>query len=369
MSLSGTAEKILERGHERTEWTIALDRCKFCVEKTTRFLSRPAFRRRSIREIACQSEDRVSSFATSQNQINDTAKSSIDTIRHSVGLQLLGMAQWATDPSCHSCLHSVAASVDDQLERIADLAGSGHIRPFCRIALAEDEDVPPIEERKVRIGVYPLAANPIHWGHILVGLTALATLRLDKVIFIIAGTDRRKPFMVPAETRHRLGRLAVETFSPLFEYSPLALDTDLDGETNFGRLLMLNSRQSLQAYYIAGADHYRRKTERGEPDTIEKLEQVMEEQRTACNSRHAVAAVFVRRQGVAVPHDTAATSLNAVVLPPVPLSFSSTAVRRALSRDAYCEALVSLPYSCLLEIRKHGLYAGNAGSLGQALGA
>ncbi len=186
----------------------------------------------------------------------------------------------------------------------------------------------------------------------------MASLRLDKVVFVIAGTDCRKPSMLPAEIRHRLGRSVIETFDPVFAYSSLALHTGYDGETNFGRLLCLNSRQRMEAFYIAGADHYSRANTQGEPDTIEKLERVVEEQEKAGNSLHTISAVFIDRRGVDREQGHVATSLKVRILPALPLSFSSTAARHALCKEAFCEALISLPYSCLLEIRKSGLYAG-----------
>ena len=100
----------------------------------------------------------------------------------------------------------------------------------------------------------------MHWGHILVALSAMAASKLDKVVFVIAGSDPRKPSMTSEETRHHLGRSVIEMFHPLFAYSPLALGTDLDGETNLARLLKLNSHQPMDVFYIAGGDHYRRQT-------------------------------------------------------------------------------------------------------------
>ena len=106
----------------------------------------------------------------------------------------------------------------------------------------------------------------------MAALSAMVAMKLDKVIFIIAGLDARKPSMLPEEARHRLSRSILEKFDPLFAYSPLALGTDLDGEANCWRLLALNSRRNIEIFYIAGADHLGRTTSRGEPDTIQKLE-------------------------------------------------------------------------------------------------
>ncbi len=155
-------------------------------------------------------------------------------IRHSMILQLIGMAQRAPDTACRSCLESILACAQESFSIISELATTACIRPFSQIVLAEGGLPVPIEEQPLRIGVYPLAANPLHWGHILVGLTAIASLTLDIVVYLIAGKDSRKPFLLPEQTRHHLGRSVIETFHPLFAYSPLALGTELDGETNPG---------------------------------------------------------------------------------------------------------------------------------------
>jgi len=281
----------------------------------------------------------------------------IDAVRHSVTMQLVAMSQWATEHECRECLRSVATSMEGLFQSISHHAATGQMHPFFHVALSEGEGPVLLEPRVVRLGVYPVAADPMHWGHILVGLTAMASMRLDKMIFIIAGADPRKPSMTPAETRHRLGRSVIETFHPLFAYSPLALGNDLDGETNLGRLLKLNSHQAMEIFYVAGADHFRRTTPRGEPDTILKLEKVVHESR---NDLHKVAAIFIEREGMPRDRDKPETFLEVVVLPPIPLSFSSTAARKALCNDSICVDLVSLPYSCLLQIRTGGLYAGKA---------
>jgi nicotinic acid mononucleotide adenylyltransferase len=272
-------------------------------------------------------------------------------------LQLIEMAQWATDPAGRACLESILACVQERFSIISELARTAHIRPFSQVVLAEGDPSVLIEKQPLRVGVYPLAANPLHWGHILVGLTAIASLTLDKVIYLIAGKDRRKPTLLPEETRHHLGRSVIETFHPLFAYSPLALGTELDGETNLGRFLKLNPHQPMEVFYVVGADHYRRTTAHGEPDTIEKLERVVKGQRKT-QARHSISVAFMDRSDAKVRRRKVRTSLDVRFLPAIPLPFSSTAARKALCRQGFSEPLVSLPYSCLLEIRTEGLYVG-----------
>jgi phosphoribosyl 1,2-cyclic phosphodiesterase len=51
----------------------------------------------------------------------------------------------------------------------------------------------------------------------------METFALDKVIYVVAGSDSRKPHMTPAETRYDMARSLLKLFSPLFECSSIAL--------------------------------------------------------------------------------------------------------------------------------------------------
>lgn len=266
------------------------------------------------------------------------------------------MERLATDPACIDSLHSIEACVAENLEIISDAAKSYRMQIFRKIVLQEGDAPVLVEQRPLRLGIYPLAADPMHWGHILVGLSAVASLKLDKVVYIIAGTDVRKPSMSSADSRHRLGRAVIEVFHPLFEYSSLALHSALDGEANCGRLLKLNARQPMVAFYIAGRDHYRRTTLSGEDDTIAKLERVSVANQENSHRRQTLSAAFVAREGILDEERDVHTFLNVRTLPAVPFSFSSTAARKALCKDSDCVALVAVPYPCLLEMRSNGLY-------------
>ncbi|HUJ74917.1 MAG TPA: hypothetical protein VL359_08665 [bacterium] len=268
------------------------------------------------------------------------------------------MSQWTEDPQCTDCLRSIQRYIDVLFGAVRDLHRRGRIDPLLSMRLVDGDAPVWGVPRRVRLGVYPIAANPLHWGHLVVGLSALARLGLDKVVFLIAGTDPRKPMLAPAEERHRLARAMIEMFRPLFAYSPLPLGTDLDGETNLGRLMALNATQPLEIFYIAGADHCRRSTPAGDPDTVDKVEQVSQERAARA---HRISLVFVDREGVPGAGDRLDTFLDVHCLPPVPFSFSSTAARRALGATAPCAALMSLPYASLLEIRAAGLYAAPMG--------
>jgi len=280
----------------------------------------------------------------------------IRRIRRFTSIQIQGMAQLASDQARHACLHAIAACAMRWTDALAEMVLAGRTRPPWRLRLAETH--PPARESPdtLQIGVYALAANPLHWGHILVGLTALVLMKLDRVIFVIAGEDPRKPFMLQQEIRHRLARTVIDAFEPFFEYSPIALGSGLDGETNLGRLLALNPRQRVHAFYVAGSDHYRRRNQRGEPDTIEKLEGLSRSLLETSASGHTVSAVFIDRLGQGDGPVRVETFLDVHTLPAVPLMCSSTAARHDLCAGELTEAVTSVPYATFAEIQSLGLY-------------
>ena len=75
----------------------------------------------------------------------------------------------------------------------------------------------PLIRRTLRLGIYPVAANPFHWAHLLIGLSALVRFRLDKIIYVIPGSDPRKPALAAAEIRHLIGEEVIKIFAPFFE--------------------------------------------------------------------------------------------------------------------------------------------------------
>lgn len=78
------------------------------------------------------------------------------------------------------------------LEKIKLLVAEGTIDPQARLRHSpEGGPVAPCN-RELRIGVFPTAVNPLHWGHLLGGLLAVERFRPDKLIFPIAGGDPRK---------------------------------------------------------------------------------------------------------------------------------------------------------------------------------
>ncbi len=131
----------------------------------------------------------------------------------------------------------------------------------------------------------------------LAGLSALVRFRLDKVVYLISGSDPRKPSMISAEIRHFMGKEVLKMFAPLFGYSSSAMGSNDDGETNMFKMLALNPEQRIDAFYIVGADHYHRiNPKTGGADTIQKIEEHLARNTGNFNDAfHSVSIIFIER--------------------------------------------------------------------------
>jgi hypothetical protein len=212
-----------------------------------------------------------------------------------------------------------------------------------------------VQDRVARIGCYPVSADPFHWGHLLIGLSAMARFKLDKVIYVLSGSDERKPGMTPPGIRHPIGRTVLNLFTPLFDFSPGGGTGDPDGESSLFRLLALNPDQMIDAFYIAGSDHCRRvDPATGNADTVQKLEENMSNGIYGFNgTRHRIFPVFVKR-GLA--ECSVKTPLRVSCMPGLPFDVSSTAIRRAFAGREDRDKLAFLPHTAYLYIPALGLY-------------
>jgi hypothetical protein len=222
-------------------------------------------------------------------------------------------------------LKQVADQGRDLLEGIDALMAKGEIDPRARLRASVEDPILPVSKRELRVGVYAVAADPFQWGHILIALRAIETLKLDKVIFVLAGDDPRKPNMTKVDFRHPMGKAVLERFAPFFEYSSIAVGTQHDGETNIFRILGLNPEQRMKAFYLVGGDHYRLKDKNGGPDTLPKLEANLKDPALKHDpAMHEVKAVFIQRAGA---EEHVPTTIDTYFLPEVPFDASSTLVR------------------------------------------
>lgn len=234
------------------------------------------------------------------------------------------------------------------LGEIEGLMARGEIDPRADFRASPGDRAAAVQNRELRVGVYPVAADPFQWAHLLIGLRAMAAFRLDKVVFVLAGDDPRKPNLTPSSFRHPMGRAVLDQFAPLFEYSSIAVGTTYDGETNIFRMLALNKRQRAKAFYLVGGDHYRLKDKNGADDTLPKIEKRLKDPSSGHDPvNHRVEAVFIAREGM---DEHVPTSLEVHFLPTIPFEASSTQVRNG--------HYALMPYSAYEYVlkRRPGLY-------------
>lgn len=266
--------------------------------------------------------------------------------------ELSRMARQLGRPYVSSPFSEVLQRAWSFLGTIAEHLHRRSIVPRPPVRVRRSAVPPPATSRPVRLGVFPVNGNPLHWGHLLCALEAMAELRLDQVVFLVQGIDRRKPLAGEAtqRDRHRLARQVVGLLEPLAVYSDIGFGNAAVGEDNLFRLLQLNPATSILAHYVVGADHYRRVDEAGCPDTLPRLEQNMDDPAYRFDRRrHEVRVVFVERG-----HREAEVPTKLVVrFLPETLGSSSTAVR---------EGNVALtPHLVVRYLGRHPDYAASIG--------
>jgi hypothetical protein len=250
------------------------------------------------------------------------ASSPTSAVRTRIRSQLLSAAREMDAPEVE-LLETVALESDRALVRIQERLDGGEIDPRRSLRLSESDPETANEERS-RIAVYPVAADPFQWGHLLIALRAVGDLGVDKVVFVLAGDDPRKPTMTPVEQRHPMGRDVLAVFEPFFAYSSIAVGTTFDGETNIFRILALNPKRRVDAWYMVGDDHYRLVDRNGNPDTLPKLEKNYASAMGHSPTLHALKVAFIEREH---PAEAVPTSLEVRFLDHVGFEASSTQVR------------------------------------------
>ncbi len=278
----------------------------------------------------------------------------IESVRQRINEELSAMAETLSLPLNAFPFREIRAAAGASLDRIAH-----HLRRKdvfnAAVSTSQEASRIYVQNRVIRIGCYPVSADPFHWGHLLIGLNAMARFELDKVIYVLAGSDERKPGITPPAIRHPIGRTILNMFTPLFDYLPRGGSGDPDGESSLFKLLALNRDQMIDAFYIAGSDHCRRvDPATGNADTVQKLEDNMTNGIYGFNdTRHRVFPIFVKR-GLAACRIK--TQLEVSFMPGLPFDVSSTAIRQAFAGKEEGDKLAFLPHTAYLYIRALGLY-------------
>ena len=278
-------------------------------------------------------------------------------IRGRIFGELAKMAQQLDMLMCDEPFETMYRTAAEHLFAIENLCCDGDIDPRAWVRTCDGDEPCLPYPRRLRVGFYPIAANPLHWGHLLIGLRAMASLQLDKVVYVISGRDGRKPSMGFADQRYIMASDMQKLFGPLFAFSSLARHSGCDGETNLFRFLKLNRQQQMDMFYIAGGDHYRRFYPGTEyPDTLAKLELHMDARIFSYKpSMHRISAALIERGSHAGQVET---SLDVEFLQALPFAASSTMIRAALNGAGPRSDLAILPYSAYVDIRAMKLYGG-----------
>ena len=280
----------------------------------------------------------------------------IQRIRRNIGKELEMMSEKLGVSLTEEPLSHILSLSDDLLNHITHLFINKEIDPFANISISSKENFQNSQEGAVRIGIYPVSANPLHWGHLLIGLSAIALYKLDRVVYIIAADDIRKPDLIPAEIRHMLSRKMLEMFYPLFLYSDIALGSNIEGEVNAFRLLSFNRNRKVHACYLVGTDHYRRFDANGRLDTIGKIEKGIENRIYSFQrDKHEISIVFIKREGKET-ESLIPTRLNVNFLESLPFNVSSTMIRKSF-QGQYSKKIISLlTYSIYMWSKTLSLY-------------
>jgi hypothetical protein len=267
----------------------------------------------------------------------------VAAIAHRLSLELSSMKEIMDDGGGRDAIEAISAEMHSQLETIRGLIAGGEIRPRSNLRLSREARDESPGDRPLRVGVFPIAANPFHWMHVLSGLKVMALHRLDKVIYVIAGSDARKPGLLRADVRHHMARDVLRIFFPLLAYSPVALDSAMDGETSIFRILQLNPRHEVDAFYIAGADHHNRYNPvTGRPDAIQKLEDGITGRVLGYDEQmNSISVIFVGRGENA--RSGIETFLHMESIQGMPFETSSTSIRKSLAGQGTLEKLAALP--------------------------
>ncbi len=179
------------------------------------------------------------------------------------GAELACMSRSLHDSACSRQIGKIRRYLDALLDEAKILIDAGIIDPSRGLRLRNEDEEGSPEDRRLRLGIFPVKADPIHWGHILSGLSAIIFQGLDRVVYLFTADEARR---LPPALRLNSGMGAVEAFSPLLSFSPDPITECGEGDPGVFKLLDLNPFTPIEAFYIAGCRHLRQR------NLIENLE-------------------------------------------------------------------------------------------------
>ncbi|NMB24760.1 MAG: nicotinate-nucleotide adenylyltransferase [Firmicutes bacterium] len=205
------------------------------------------------------------------------------------------------------------------------------------------------EARARRVGIMGGTFDPIHYGHLVAAEEAREAFRLDKIIFVPAGTPPHKVERQVTPARHRyLMTLLAIMGNPGFEASRVDLDR---GRVTYTVDTLQDLRKGLpdtDMYFITGADAILEILSWKAPKEVLSLAEF----------------IAVTRPGYGL--DQLATALGPLyepfqdrihILEMPPMGISSTDLRRRLAEGRSIRYL--LPEAVATYIQREGLYGTN----------
>lgn len=298
------------------------------------------------------------SLVSPQEQGVHVFQENIHAIRYRVYEELHNMGRLLNLCVSEYPLKTIYSEVECLLSEISDLYLRERIDPYQQVNCSSLDSFQSKEKHKMRIGIFPVDANPIHWGHIYIGLSAMTRLSLDKVVFIVSGAKEQKLDMVQPVVRNAMARSVLKNFYPLLDHSDVGLGYAFDDVTNFFRFLELNRDQELDAVYISGLDNMSEHIQNGNTDICN----FTPDNGSWKNNKnpHNIETAIIPRQSQ--PFDVSKCR-NFVVLPEVPFTVSSTMIREVFLDEENQTVLSYLPYTAYVDIRAFGLYGNKFSSV------
>jgi len=261
---------------------------------------------------------------------------------------------------------------DKCIRRIKENNQQGKINPFVKIVTnSENQELKDIyqgggnsnDNRLMKIGYFPTAADPLHYAHLLTAFEILAESELDKIVFIVGGEDKRKPNLTPYAIRKPMALRALNIFKDFFAFSDIAnLGNNFqnDGELNMFLDLKRNINKKITASYIVGSDHFNYTIEKDgveQDDTLKKLSDNVNKFASELPN-HTINAIFIARNEGEITDEKLKIAREQIknrypinVIVPS-LSFSSTALRDGFAM----KYLIMIPTVTFDDVKQNKLY-------------
>jgi len=240
--------------------------------------------------------------------------------------------------SRYRLINEIRCQLSGLLDAVGTLIVEGAIQPWRCVRLSSDEPELPLSLRPVRLGIFPLSGDPVHWGHVLAALSAMAQARLDKVVFVVRGGCGGES--VPEDVRQETVREVMKGFEPLLSYSPVGRECGNDATEDVFGLLDLNPLVRIDAFYIVSADQADKAHTRA---LAEEVSRRARESAKKGGSMHSVSLLCLSPTGETCAEQGTPVPVR-VVPGPMPQACAED-IRAALAGDRDSEILSTVPFS------------------------